>query len=374
MRATHAEIDLSALERNYRAFKNLVAPSKIMAVVKADAYGHGMIECARRLKHAGCDYFGVAFVEEGIALRQSGINDPIHVYGGLQGSQIAQFIEHDFDVTASSLDKLRAIEECGEKLNKRVRVQLKIDTGLERIGTHYYSAEKLIQSAFSSRLLDVVGVYSHFARADEPKQEFTKIQLERFLAIKQQVQKLNPKTLPTFHIANSAAALSMPESRLDMVRIGLGLYGVYPAPHLTSMLKLEPVLSLKTKVVYFKCIKAGAGLSYGHSFVAPNDTRIVTLPIGYADGYPRSLSNCAEVLIRGRRYPVRGTICMDQLMVDIGADGEAYNGDEVVLIGGQLDQSVTANELANKANTIPYEILSCIGLGFQGFLEGKQIQ
>lgn len=361
MRASYAEINLSALEQNYLAFKKLVAPSKIMAVVKADAYGHGMIECALRLKLAGCDYFGVAFVEEGIALRHAGIKDPIHVFGGLQGSQIDQFIEHDFDITASSLDKLRAIEQYAKKLNKVARIQLKIDTGLERIGTHYYSANKLIDAAFCSELIDVVGVYSHFARSDEPDLEFTKMQLERFLSIKSQIEKISQKKPPAFHIANSAAALNFPESRLDMVRIGIGLYGVHPSPHLNSILSLEPVLTLKTKVVYFKSVKAGAGVSYGHSFITPSDTRIVTLPIGYADGYPRSLSNCAQVLIRGLRYPVRGTICMDQLMVDIGADGEAFNGDEVILIGKQLNQEISVNELAAKARTIPYEILCCIG-------------
>ena len=357
-RPTVAEINLDNLEANYCALASIAAPAKVMAVLKANAYGHGLVGCALRLKKAGCSYFGAAIVEEGVQLRQAGITDPILVFGGFSAEQLPTYITHDLELTASSILKLRQIEEVAARLQKRARVHLKIDTGMERIGVHYYSAEEFLKSTLALSWCDIVGVYSHLASSDADSQETTALQLERFLECLQFFPQ-HSLPMPLRHIANSAGFIRVPESRLDIVRPGLSLFGIYPRADLRSVINLRPVLTLKSQVVYFKVTKAGATVSYGGRWQADKDTRIVTVPIGYGDGYFRALSNKGEVLIRGKRYPIRGAICMDQLMVEIGMD-EAYNGDEVILIGSQGGESIPAEELAEKVGTISYEILCAI--------------
>jgi alanine racemase len=234
-------------------------------------------------------------------------------------------------------------------------VHLKIDTGLERIGVHYYSASQLFDAALASSHCDIVGVYSHFADVSLDDLTLAKLQLERFL---ESLHSFESRAKGPFlrHIASSSGLMSLKESHLDMVRPGLSLYGVYPGEGYNEILKVHPVLKLKSQVVYFKVVKKGAGVSYGHKWHAPEDTRVVTLPLGYGDGYLRALSNKAPVLIRGKRYPTVGVICMDQLMVNIGR-GEAFNGDEVVLIGEQEGERVSVEELARLIDTTPHEIL-----------------
>jgi alanine racemase len=357
-RPTVAEIDLDRLESNYRALAAVAAPASVMAVLKANSYGHGLVGCALRLQRAGCRYFGAAIVEEGVQLREAGITAPILVFGGFSEEQLPTYIAHDLELTASSILKLKQIEETAARMKKRARVHLKIDTGMERIGVHHYSAEQFLVEARALNWIDVVGVYSHLASADADSLSHTELQLERFLECIEFFPR-NSLPMPLRHIANSAALIRMPESRLDLVRPGLALFGLYPRADLAATVKLAPVLSLKSKVVYFKVTKKGAPVSYGGTWIAPQDTRMVTIPIGYGDGYFRALSNKGEVLIRGKRYPIRGTVCMDQLMVEIG-QGEAYNGDEVVLIGAQGGEEISADELAQRIGTISYEILCAI--------------
>jgi alanine racemase len=357
-RPTVAEVDLDALEANYRTLSKVADPAPVMAVLKANAYGHGLVGCAQRLQRAGCRYFGAAIVEEGVQLRDAGITAPILVFGGFSGEQLPTYLAHDLELTASSIFKLRQIEEAAARMQRRARVHLKIDTGMERIGVHHYSAEQFLLETRTLQWCDVVGVYSHLASADADSLEHTKLQLERFLECID-FFPCNSMPMPLRHIANSAALLRLPESRLDLVRPGIALYGLYPRPDLAATVQLAPVLSLKSRVVYFKVTKAGAAVSYGGTWTAPHDTRMVTVPIGYGDGYFRGLSNKGEVLIRGKRYPIRGTICMDQLMVEIG-QGEAYNGDEVVLIGAQGDEVISADDVAHKLGTISYEVLCAI--------------
>ncbi len=354
-RPTRIEIDLPTLQDNLRKFKTHVAPAKVLAVLKANAYGHGIEECAKAFESAGADYFGVAYVEEGIQLRKAGVRTPTLIFGGLLNEQVSLYLNHDLDITASSVMKLEAIEEAAARAGKRARVHLKIDTGMERLGVHYYSAESLLEKTLTLRHTDVVGVFSHFARAEDEDNLFSKLQLERFLECLEFFPR-HSLPLPIRHIANSAAILKLKETHLDMVRPGIALYGVMPDSRVQNVLDLQPALALKSKVVYFKVVKEGHGVSYGHSFVPKDWTRVVTLPIGYGDGYFRSLSNKGEVLIRGKRYPIVGTICMDQLMVDIGRD-EAFNDDEVVLIGRQGAEEIRAGDVAAKAGTISYEIL-----------------
>lgn len=356
---TSMEVNLKALEDNFLALKRLVAPARVMAVVKANAYGHGLIPCAQHLEQSGADFFGVAHVSEGIELRQAGIQAPILVLGGIFQAQLKHFVEYELDVTASSVSKLEAIETMAQELQKKARVHLKIDTGMERLGVHFYNAEALFTKALRCAHCEIVGVFSHFASSEEEDHSFARLQLERFQEVLRFFER-HSVPVPLRHMANSGAILQFSESHFDMVRPGICLYGVYPAAHLSGKIQLQPVMSLHSTVVYFKVVPSGAGVSYGLNWHTPQETRIVTVPIGYGDGYSRRHSNAGQVLIRGKRYSIVGSICMDQLMVDIGPQGTAYNGDEVVLIGNQGEECITVTELADRIGTIPYEILTAI--------------
>ena len=373
LRPTVIDIDLDALAHNYQAIKKHVSPARVMPVVKSNAYGHGMIPCARHLERCGAEIFGVALLEEGIQLRLAGIKAPILVMGGILGSQLSYFFEYDLDILASSVFKLEAIEEQAAAIKKRIRVHLEIDTGMERIGVHYYNAASLLERSLSCKWCDVVGVSSHFARQDDEDQSQTKLQLERFLAA---IDFYHQRELPTpcRHIAASGASLGYRESHLDMVRPGVALYGVMPSPGFKSELGLKPVMSLSSRIVYFKVVPAGTGVSYSHRWLAHEDTRVVTVPIGYGDGYLRRLTNTGQVLIRGKRYPVVGTVCMDQFMVNIGADGVGYNGDEVVLVGKQGEDQITVEEIALSTGADVREFLVSTNLRVprRYFLGGKE--
>jgi alanine racemase len=353
-RPTRILVDLDRLAFNLRSIRAHVGVP-VMAIVKANAYGHGLVPVALHLQAQGVEQLGVAFVEEGIALRQSGVTVPILVLGGIFGRQVAQFIAHDLEITVSSLDKLRQVEVAAQALGRRAVVHLKIDTGMERIGVHSYSARPFIEAAVSSRWCVLKGIYSHLACADDPGSPMTAQQLERFLGACEHIERIGAP-MPLRHLANSGGVLHFPETSLDMVRPGILLYGVLPDPASLPAVEVRPVMSLVSQVVYFKVVKAGNPVSYGATWAPARDTRVVTIPIGYGDGYPRMLSSRGEVLIRGHRYPIVGRVCMDQFMVDIGQDS-AWNEDEVVLIGSQGDHAITAEEVARAAGMIPYEVL-----------------
>lgn len=356
-RPTVAIIDLDALESNYAALRSFVDPCGIMGIVKANAYGHGLVACAKQLERSGVQALGVGFLEEGVKLRRCGVRSPILVLGGIFEGQLRHFLDFELEMTASSQDKLAAIDAAAAASGTRAKVHLKIDTGMNRIGVRPQSAEALVEAACKARNCEVVGVFSHLATADELELSAAREQIEAFSGLHAALSRKLPGA--RWHLANSAAMLRLPESRFDQVRPGISLYGVDPAPGLSLPIELAPVMKLQSRVVYFKVIHAGAGVSYGHRWRAQRQTRIVTLPLGYGDGYTRHYSNCAQVLIRGKRYPVVGSVCMDQLMVDIG-DGEAYNGDEVVLIGSQGSERVTAAELAELSGTVPHEVTTAI--------------
>jgi alanine racemase len=356
-RPTHIDVSLSAIQHNYLELKRLAPHSKVLAVLKANAYGHGLVEVAQCLEKVNADYFGVALVEEGVQLRHAGIHTPILVFGGLVGSQVEIYLKHNLELTASSMSKLNEIDAVAKKQGIQAKIHLKIDTGMARIGVRPESAPELLKHAQTLTHCSVRGIYSHFACADETDSSVTLSQLALFNSCVQDI--FSPSIIK--HIANSAASLAYPKSHLDMIRPGLALYGIASKHPTTSEISLKPALSLRSCVVYFKVVKKGAGVSYGHSWIAPRDSRVVTVPIGYGDGYPRCLSNVGQVLIRGRRYPVIGRICMDQLMVNIDQD-EAYNGDEVVLIGPQGTDEISVNEVADWAHTVPHEILTNLNL------------
>ena len=356
IRPTRLEIDLNILAENYRQIKKHVAPAKMMPILKANGYGHGLVRVAQLMQKLGADYIGVAVLEEGILLREQGINIPILVLGGVWGNQIPHFLKHNLTITASSIEKLNQIDELAGQMKLKAKVHLKIDTGLERIGVHYYSAEKLLEATLKCKNLEIEGIFSHFANSDNLELNFTRLQLERFMEVLQFYEKHSLK-LPIRHISKSGSILQMPEASLDMVRPGLLLYGVYPSQEIPHTVKVKPASTWKSLVVYFKVIKANHPVGYGLTWQSDHDVRSVTVPVGYGDGYFRSMSHKAEVLLRGKRYPVIGRISMDQIVVNIEKDS-AYNGDEVILFGSDGENKITVEELADWAGTIPYEILT----------------
>jgi alanine racemase len=354
-RPTRIRIDLDALTHNLRALR-AHAGVPVMAIIKANAYGHGLVPCGLHLQAQGVEQLGVAFLEEGVALRRAGVTVPILVMGGIFGPQASALIAHDLEITVSSIAKLRQVEAAAEAAGKRAIVHLKIDTGMERIGVHSYHAGPFIEAAVASRWCTLKGVYSHLACADDPGSAMTAQQIARFLEACAHFERIGAP-VPIRHLANSGGVLHYPDSHLDMVRPGIALYGELPDPAARATVALRPVLSLVSQVVYFKVVPAGQPVSYGATWAPRVDTRVVTIPIGYGDGWPRALSSKGEVLVRGRRQPMVGRVCMDQFMVDIGPGGTAYNEDEVVLIGAQDGQAIRCEDVATAAGTIPYEIL-----------------
>lgn len=359
VRPTHLEINLDQLTANYAAIQTAVSPATVMPILKANAYGHGLVEVAKHLVSLGAPYLGVAFLEEGLLLREVGINTPILVMGGIIGNQVPLFLQHNLTLTASSVEKLQQIDQVAAQMGVRAKIHLKIDTGMERIGVHYYSATSLLEAALVCTHCDVEGIYTHFANADAADLSHAHLQLERFESVLAfyQDRGLPPPRLR--HMANSGGILQLPQSRYDMVRAGILLYGVYPSDEVGRSVTVQPCLTWKSRVVYFKVVQPGHPVSYGSTWQSDHMVRVVTIPAGYGDGYMRGMSGQAEVIIRGQRYPVVGRICMDQMMVNIEWNS-AYNGDEVILLGRHGDSQITVEDLAGWAGTIPYEILTNI--------------
>lgn len=358
VRPTHVEVDLGILAANLAAIRAHVGKARVMTILKANAYGHGLVPVARHMVRHGADYLGVAFLEEGILLRREGITAPILVLGGIAGEQIPLFLKHQLTLTAPSVEKLRLIDAAAAAYGLRAKVHLKIDTGMERIGVHYYSAEPLLQASLDCAHVEVEGIYSHFANADAADTGHALLQLERFHEVLEFYDRRG-LSLPMRHMANSAGILQVPESHLDLVRPGILLYGVYPSRECARTILVNPALTWKSKVAYFKVVQPGHPVSYGSTWQSDHPVRVVTVPAGYGDGYFRALSNRSQVIIRGGRHPVVGRVCMDQMMVNLEWQ-TAYNGDEVILLGRNGHDAITAEELADWAGTIPYEVLTNI--------------
>jgi len=352
-RPTFARIESAALASNFAAFRTLAKGAQIMAVMKADAYGHGLLKCARIFSDLGVEYLGVAFVEEGIALRRAGFVEPILVLGGIVGTQIALFLDYDLDMTASSVFKIEAINEAAKGTGKCGRVHIKIDTGMNRIGQNWRTVDELFAAAQRCAHVEVAGIYSHLATAEDRDTTFARLQIARFNEVleKARAAGLEPGLR---HLVNSAGAIQFPEAHYDMIRPGLGLYGQHAHPDLAAKLPLQSAMSLVSEIVYMKRVRKGEGVSYGLKWSAPEDVWIATIPVGYGDGYPRLLSG-SPVLIGGKRYPIVGTVCMDQLMVNLGQD-RCRIGTETILWGRQSDDEITLWELCTPHGFIPYEL------------------
>ena len=358
VRPTRVEVDLKVLTDNFKSIKSHAGKSKVMPILKANAYGHGLVRVAKLYEELKAYYLGVAVVEEGILLREMGIKMPILVLGGVWGNQIPLFLKNDLSITASSIDKLKQIDETASQMKTKAIVHLKIDTGMERVGVHYYNAEKFLEAAYGYKNILVEGIYSHFANSESNDLTHTKLQLERFNGV---LEFFNKRSIdfPIRHISNSGAILQLPEANLDMVRPGIMLFGVYPSNSIKKTIYIKPALTWKSLVVYFKIIKAGNAVGYGLTWKSDHNIRAVTVPVGYGDGYFRSMSHKAKVLLNGKLYPVIGNISMDQIVVNIENDS-AYNSDVVILLGSDEKKSITAEDLAEWSGTIPYEILTNI--------------
>lgn len=354
MRATYLEVNLPQLQKNIEAIRAFVMPAKIMPMIKANAYGHGMDGVAPFLEPY-VDYFGVAVLEEGIYLRELGIKKPILVAGGALPEQMTQFAEYDLTLTGSSIELLDVAEEVSCSTGKRIKTHLKIDTGMERIGVHEYEAEPFIEHSLRLKHVDVEGIYTHLANAEEPDLVHARLQLERFQEVLHIYEKRSEAQPPLRHMANSAAILQFPESYFDLVRPGLMVYGVYPKG-VAETIEIAPALTWRSRVVYTKITRPGRAVSYGSLWQPEAETRIVTIPCGYGDGYFRRMTNRAQVILNGRKYPQVGRICMDQFMVNVGQE-DAKVGDEVVLLG----DGISAHDLAEWMGTNEYEVLTSIG-------------
>jgi alanine racemase len=363
MRPTYLEVDLPQLRRNLENIRKRVSPAKVLVVLKANAYGHG-VDGVAPFVAPFADYIGVAMVEEAIHLRKLGIATPILVMGGTLPEQLPDFFDHDLTLAASSLDLLTAAEHMAGSTRKRLKVHLKIDTGMERLGVREYEAEPLIEKSMACSHLFVEGIFTHFANSEilelagQPapsKMVKASLQLERFQEVLSIYERRSEPHPPIRHTANSAATLILPESHYDMVRPGVLFYGVYPARDIERTIEVHPALTWKSKVVYSKITQPGRGVSYGSLWQTENPTRIVTIPCGYADGYFRRMTNQAQVIINGKKYHQVGRICMDQFMVNAGED-DVKMGDEAILLGG----GITAEDLADWTGTNEYEVMTNI--------------
>ncbi len=355
-RPVWAEVDLDNIRFNFEQVKrNIPSERSIMAVVKADAYGHGVIPVARTLVDAGADRLAVALPDEGVELRESGFKLPIQILGEVLPPQYSQLIDYDLIPTVSKMKTARGLNDLAGKNGIIKKIHVKVDTGMGRIGVTPETAVEFILEINQLPSIEVEGLMTHFARADEEDKEYTCQQWKEFNRV---IKGLNEAgvEIPIKHAANSAAIIDLPRFALDQVRPGIMLYGLRPSHEVDRDFKLKPALSWKARIVYLKEIEAETGISYGATYITPDRSRIATIPLGYADGYSRLLSNRGEVLVNGRRAPIRGRVCMDQLLVDVTEIEDVKVGDEVVLIGKQGKDEITATEMADLIGTINYEI------------------
>lgn len=360
-RPTNCFIDHSALRWNLRQIKRRVGPRvEILSMVKANAYGHGAVAVARTLAAAGSDAFGVATVEEGIELRRARINRPILVLAGAYVEEVNRYQRYQLTPVIHEAATLRALEARLRRRKTTMDVHIEVDTGMGRIGFPASAIDLWLAALTDLRALKIAGVFSHFSDAEAAHESYTAQQLKTFTQVLDRLQRAG--IVPSSsHMAKSAALITVPASHFAMVRPGLILYGAYPSPKMKKQIALKPVLSWKTRIIQLKRSPAGSSIGYGRTFVTQRNSLIATLPVGYADGYRRLFSNRAQAIVRGRRAPIVGRVSMDLTTIDVTDIRKVQQGDEVVLLGRQGDAEIGADEMANWANTISYEIFTSIG-------------
>lgn len=360
-RPVWAEIHLDRIAHNINEIRRRVGPrSQIMAVVKADAYGHGAVEVSQTALASGCTRLAVALVEEGILLRQAGLSVPIQALGGFCREQIKAALDWDIILTVGTKEMLQEVIDVARSRGKMGTVHIKIDTGMGRYGELPEKGLELVSLAHESPSLFLEGLMTHMAAADEKDKGFSDLQMERFLKTADELAARGVE-IPIKHLANSATIIDMPDKALDLVRPGIMLYGLWPSGEVDkSAVELRPALEWKARIVQIKDVPANTGISYGRTFITSKDTRVALLPLGYADGLNRRLSNWGQVLVHGEKAPILGRICMDQTVIDVTDIPQAQVGDEVVLIGSQGENFIGADHMADLLNTINYEIVCAI--------------
>lgn len=363
-RPTIAEIDLSALRHNYSQLKKAISGQcGILAVVKADAYGHGFMDISRELDKMGITAFGVAFLAEGIQLRKAGIDRPILLLGGIYPGQEKKCIGFNISTVVFSTEQARELNNVAGKLYRKAKIHLKVDTGMGRLGIFHEDAPAFFKEFRKLGNLELEGIISHFASADELDEDgrlFTEGQSKIFAEVVEMARRegLSPRYI---HLANSAAAFSRNLPFCNLIRPGIALYGALPSADFEGKMDLKPVMHLKSRIAMLKWVDEGNSISYARRFVASRKTLVASVPVGYADGYGRALTNKGEAIVRGHRARVAGTVCMDWIMLDVTDIPDVAVGDEVTLLGCDgAGNCVRAEELAEKAGTIPYEIFCCI--------------
>ena len=354
------EVDLAALAHNVQQLRQfLSSQTELMAVVKADAYGHGAVTVAQTVLQAGASWLGVATIPEGIELREAGIEAPILVLGATNTSAQVRAIAHwQLQPTLCTPKQALVFAETMATLPRScpLPVHIKLDTGMSRLGAPWQQAAEFVQLVQGLPYLKIASIYSHLATADDPDPLVMRQQQERFRQAIAQIQATGIK-LPRLHLANSAAALTDSALHYDLVRVGLAIYGLYPAPHLQPVINLKPVLRVKARVTQVKTLQAGTGVSYGYRFISDRELRLAVVGIGYADGVPRNLSNQMTVLVRGQRVPQVGAVTMDQLMLDVSRLPDVQEGEVVTLLGQEGDDAISAEDWATTLGTISWEIL-----------------
>ncbi|RAU94048.1 alanine racemase [Paenibacillus sp. YN15] len=360
-RPTWVEISLDALRHNLRAFRDsLPAEMKIMAVVKADAYGHGAVQIARECMAEGASYLAVAFMDEALELRRAGIEAPILVLGYTPAEAVPLAVKYSITINVYSMDVLEALAKRGPE-EPSVKIHIKVDSGMGRLGLNRTEdAIAFIERALSLPGVEVEGLFTHYACADEADKSYTREQYSKFERVAGHFREKGI-SFTYVHAGNTATAIDTPEISYNMVRLGIGMYGLYPSDEVDmERVKLRPVMSLKTRIVMLKSMEEGAGVSYGALYHASRGEEIATLAVGYADGFSRMLTGKAHALVRGKRVPVVGRICMDQCMISLQDVSGAQLGDEVVMFGEQDGLVLPAEELAEKLGTVNYEIVCMI--------------
>lgn len=362
-RPTWVEIDLSAIANNTRRVKAIAGPDvRVLASLKADAYGHGAIKVGRTVLHNGASMLGVATVSEAAPLREAGIHAPILVFGYVPPWQMREAVRLDVTITLYDSEAAQALSRAAQALEKQVRAHVKVDTGMGRLGIRSEQIEEIVALVREIRALpglELEGIFTHFAMADTLNQTHVRMQLARFQQVLQTLDRYGLRP-PLVHAANSAAMLALPEARFDMVRPGVALYGLEPSAEVRLPEGFRPALAFKTQVAQVKTVPAGEGISYGCTYITERPTVVATLPVGYADGFRRAPANWGTVLIHGQEAPILGRVCMDQCMIDVTHIPHVRPGDEVVLIGRQGNALKSAEDVAERLGTSNYEVVSAI--------------
>lgn len=357
-----AEINLDAIGNNIREIRRRIKhETQLLAVVKADAYGHGSEEVAKVCLYNGADQLAVATCDEGVQIRQWSIQVPVLILGNTVEGQLETVINYELTQTVFRYETAKIMSDIAVKLKKTALVHIKIDTGMSRIGfLPTDSSIDEIEKIFALPNLKVTGIFTHFATADEKDKTFTMVQYQKFRFV---TDTLNKKGFNNFirHCSNSGAILDMPELQLDMVRAGIIIYGMYPSNEVSHPINLIPAMSLKSQISYVKYLEENVSIGYGRTYFTTHKTKVATIPIGYADGYSRAFSNKARVIVNGHYAPIIGNVCMDQMMIDVSDIPDVKDGDSVIIMGSDGKNTVSAEELAGISNTINYEVVCNVG-------------